>query len=209
MSVFVKELRLYIVVDPANAKSKRSDFSVMWVFGLHLDQNIYIIDGARDRLDQKERWDTVKALHMKWNDVSRIHCVGWEQYSLQTDIQYIQDKQKAARYRFNIVPLGGNVKKEDRIRGLVGMFRDGQIYFVDNIPVTTMGETRNLTHDFRSLEYSRYPATRHDDMLDSLARIRDMIGLGYATFPKKVNQDTAAFYRKRHERLQGSTWMGR
>lgn len=209
MSLFVKELRLYIVVDPANAKNKRADYTNMWVWGTHVDQNIYVIDGVRDRLNQGERWDALKALHMKWNPVSRVRCVGWEHYSLQTDIEYIRNKQKASRYRFEIQPLGGNVRKEDRIRGLVGMFRDSQIWFVDNIAVTTMGETRNLTQDFRSLEYSKYPATRHDDMLDSLARIRDMIGLGFANFPKKVSQDTSEFYRKRHERAQAAGWMGR
>lgn len=209
MSLFVKELRLYIVVDPANAKNKRADFTNMWVWGTALDQNIYVIDGVRDKLDQRERWDAILKLHQKWNDVSRIRCVGWEQYSLQTDIEYIRAKQKKINYRFEITPLGGNVKKEDRIRGLVGMFKDGQIYFCDEIDVITLKEKRNLTKDFRDIEYSKYPATRHDDMLDSLARIRDMIGLGYATFPKKVNQDTSEFYRKRHERTQGIGWMGR
>ncbi len=75
--------------------------------------------------------------------------------------------------------------------------------------MNTLGEGRNLTKDFREIEYSKYPATRHDDMLDSLARIRDMLGLGMASFPTKPKQDTAEFYRKRHERAQNAGWMGR
>jgi hypothetical protein len=206
---FIHDMRIGMLVDPANAKNKRSDFTVMWVFGLHLDHNVYIIDGRRDKLDQNGRWLAAYELHQKWNPVSRVRCVAWEQYGLQTDISYIKEKQQEHNYRFDIKPVGGNIRKEDRIRGLTGMFNDGQIIFVDEIPITTLGESRNLTKDFVDLEYTKYPAVRTDDMLDALARVRDVIDLKYVTFPTKPKQDTSDFYRRRHERLEGTSWMGR
>ena len=205
----VREMNLYLLVDPANAKHKKADFTNMWVVGLTVDRNIIVLDGVRDKLDQKERCDAGFELHRTWNPVSRVRCVGWEQYSLQTDIDYVRARQKSANYTFRIEKVGGNVPKGDRIRGLVGMFRDEQIKFVDTIPGTTLGVSRNLTEDFKVLEFLRYPAVRHDDMLDCLARIRDMISEGLAFFPVKKKQSTEAFYRARHNRRKGISWMGR
>jgi hypothetical protein len=36
-------LNLYIIVDPAGTKSKRADYTTMWVIGLGADRNYYIL----------------------------------------------------------------------------------------------------------------------------------------------------------------------
>jgi hypothetical protein len=50
-------LNVYIVVDPANAKKKRSDFTVMWVVGCGRDERYVVLDVLRDKLNLSERSD--------------------------------------------------------------------------------------------------------------------------------------------------------
>jgi len=206
---WLRHLKLYMVVDPANSKHKKSDYTVMLVVGLAIDRNWYVIDGIRDRMNQAERCDAAFDMVCKWTPVSRIRCVGWEHYGLQTDLEYISDKMKKRNYRFRIEPLGGNVRKEDRINGLTGLYFDGQIHWVDNIPCVTSGERRNLTEDFYRLEFSKYPAVAHDDILDCLARMRDMLALGFANFPTPVTKSDAAFFERRRRIRQGVSFWGR
>lgn len=52
---------LYILVDAANEKKRRSDFTAIWVVGLGGDRNYYVLDGYRDRLNLVERTDLLFA----------------------------------------------------------------------------------------------------------------------------------------------------
>src|SRR5262245_25007528 len=47
-------LNVYILVDPANTKKKRSDWSAMWVIGLGRDKNYHVLDVLRDKLNRSE-----------------------------------------------------------------------------------------------------------------------------------------------------------
>ena len=67
-----KEVRLgknvYICVDPANQKKKHSDYTAMVVFGLGYDQNYYILDIVRERLNLTERTEGLFRLCRKWKE---------------------------------------------------------------------------------------------------------------------------------------------
>ena len=79
------EMRKYLLVDPASSKKKGSDYTVMAVIGLGTDQNYYLLDAVRDRLNLTERGDKLFELHRKW----RPERVGYEKYGMQADIEYI------------------------------------------------------------------------------------------------------------------------
>jgi hypothetical protein len=49
----------YLIVDPANEKKKNSDYTAAAVIGLGADQNYYLLDFYRDRLNLKERAELV------------------------------------------------------------------------------------------------------------------------------------------------------
>src|SRR6516164_903385 len=49
------EMRKYLLVDPASSKKKGSDYTVMAVIGLAPDENFYLLDAVRDRLNLTER----------------------------------------------------------------------------------------------------------------------------------------------------------
>jgi predicted phage terminase large subunit-like protein len=163
-------LNRYIVVDPAHSKKKGSDYTVIWVIGLGQDQNYYLIDGIRDRLNLAERTQALFDMHRKYRPIA----VGYERYGAQADIQHIEERMGQINYRFPIIEMGGQVPKIDRIKGLVPIFAAGRMYLPAALnKVTTEGEVRNIIEDFISQEYLPFPVPVHDDGLDCLARILD------------------------------------
>ena len=179
----VKNLRPYILVDPASKKKKNSDYTAMIVIGLGVDKNYYIIDMIRDRLNLTERTQVLFGLHKMYSPVA----VGYEEYGMQSDIEHLQYVMNLENYRFPIYPLGGNVGKEDRIRALVPIFEQGRMYLPQMcIRPQHDGKTMDLTKVFIE-EYKTFPVGQHDDMLDSLARVLDHGKKGlFATFPEGV-----------------------
>jgi predicted phage terminase large subunit-like protein len=164
------EMRKYILVDPASSKKKGSDYTVMVVIGLGSDQNYYLLDAVRDRLNLTERCAALFRLHRKW----RPERVGFERYGMLSDIEYIQEKQRFDNYRFDIVELGGKLSKEDRIRRLIPIFESGRFYLPTSLwRVTLEGRREDLVTTFVEQEYKPFPVAVHDDFFDAISRICD------------------------------------
>jgi len=165
-----KNMNRYILVDPANAKQKNSDYTVMWVYGLASDRNYYTIDFIRDKMSMFERSRCLFKLHQQYHPIN----VGYEKYGMQTDIDYIKDQMTRNQYRFNITPLGGIKSKEDRIKRLQPIMQDGRFYMPERLFHTNYEhESRDLVQDFINDEYLQFPYMTHDDMLDCASRIFD------------------------------------
>lgn len=160
----------YLVVDPASAKKKTSDYTSMWVVGLNTDNNYYVLDGVHDRLNLSERARALFDLHRR----HRPLAVGYERYGMQADVEHMQYRMEQENYRFNIVELGGSMPKPDRIRRLVPVFEQGRVYFPAHIFKKRADNTAcDLSDEFYRLEYVSFPVSGHDDMLDCLSRILD------------------------------------
>ena len=69
-----------MLVDSANAKKKRSDYTVIWILGLGSDRNWTVLDILRDRLDLVQRGDAIFRLHRAWNMAHNRSRVVYEQY---------------------------------------------------------------------------------------------------------------------------------
>lgn len=160
----------YILVDPANEKKKESDFTAMVVLGLGPDGNLYWIDGVRDRLNVKERADMLIFFHRKYRPLG----VGYEKYGKDVDIDYIERVQQEMNYRFDITPLGGQMKKTDRIKRLVPDLVNHKWYWPTNLYKTLYdGKMVDIVERTLVEEYDPFPVPVHDDMLDILSRIYD------------------------------------
>lgn len=160
----------YILVDAANDKRKTNDYTAMWVVGLGQDGNYYVLDMVRDRLNLTERAEKLIALHRKWKPMQ----VRYERYGMMADIQHIKYRQAEMTYRFEIVEVGGQTPKNDRIRRLIPLFEQGKVYFPDTLYKTDYeGQVKELVGAFVEQEYASFPVPLHDDMLDALARIAE------------------------------------
>jgi len=160
----------YIVVDPASAKKKGSDYTSMWVIGLNSDNAYYVLDGIHDRLNLAERTRALFELHRKWSPT----MTGYERYGMQADIEHIRMEMERENYRFPLVELGGQMPKNDRIRRLVPVFEQGRMYFPNRLlKMSTEQTVYDLTEEFYRQEYLTFPVSSHDDMFDCLSRIVD------------------------------------
>ena len=191
----------YIVVDPASEKKKGSDYTSMWVIGLNVDGNYYVLDGVRDRLNLAERTRTLFALHRQWNPT----MTGYERYGMQADIEHIRLEMERENYRFPLVELGGQMPKADRIRRLVPVFEQGRFFFPNRImKLSVENSAYDLTEDFYRQEYLTFPVSSHDDMLDCLSRIVDP-ALG-AVFPMQADCVLFNMNQPQRYRQESSIW---
>ena len=192
-------LNFIILVDPASrpksssASRKRisSDYTAIWVLGLGSDGNWYVGDYIHDRLNLKQRVMTIMALHRRW----KPSFVGWEEYGLQADIEACEWEQARQNYRFAITPLGGQLKKEDRIGRLQPVFENRRIYLPEGGCVHTNyeGVAVDTIRQFINEEYLAFPVVQHDDGLDSLSRIEDEEVKLYVSPPAGVAPERSRF----------------
>ena len=164
-------LNRYIIVDPASSKKrKENDYTVMMVLGLGPDNNYYLIDCIRDRLNLTEKAVRLFYLHRTYRPLR----VGYEEYGLQADIEHIELAQDQENYHFDITPLGGKIAKDDRIERLVPVFEAHRVYIPKTLQrVNYQGTQEDLVKIFIHEEYTAWPYALHDDMLDTMARILD------------------------------------
>ena len=159
----------YIIVDPASSKKKGSDFTTIMVYGLNVDNNVYLLDGIRDRLNLTERATWMFRMHRKW----RPDAVGYEKYGQQADIEHIEYIMEKENYRFTIMPLGGIISKEDRIRRLIPIIEKNRYY----VPLKLMGtDYEGKPYDLSAIhlqEFNDFPVSMYDDTIDNAARILD------------------------------------
>lgn len=190
----------YIIVDPSSEKKKTSDYTSIWVIGLGSDENYYVLDMVRDRLNLLERGDMLFKLHRKWKPLS----VGYEKYGMQADIEYFKERMRKENYHFSIVELGGQVPKNDRIKGLIPTYSNGRWFFPDSIYKTNYeGKVEDLVDVYINQEYLAFPVPVHDDMLDAQARILDP-DLN-AVWPRLDDDEPNDRYNRDRKR-SGSAW---
>ena len=196
-----KGMNVYIVVDPASKKKKENDYTVMCVIGLAADGNYYLIDGVRDRLNLTEKARTLFRLHKKHRPVA----VGYEEYGMQADIEFMAQEMARINYHFEITALGGKIAKEDRIRALVPVFESKRFFIPSSIAFKDyQGQRKDFVQDFKQ-EFETFPVSEHDDLLDCMARILDPVL--DATFPDITEEDNCiedAFFVRRLESVRRS-----
>jgi len=163
-------MNVYVVVDPASEKKKSSDYTAMVAIGLNADKKYYLLDFVYDRLNLTERTEMLFDMHHEWQPLG----VGYEKYGKDSDIEHIQYVQAQKNYRFDVTPLGGRLKKEDRIKRLVPILEQARWYVPDNIfRVDYEGKRIDVIEKWMVEEYDLFPVALHDDGLDAMARILD------------------------------------
>lgn len=174
-------MNVAIICDPAGGdelnkkKKKSSDWTAFMVVGLGADNNYYLLDIVRDRLNPTERIDTLFTLHRKWNALCRKPPrVGYEKYGMMSDTHYINKKKKEEGYNFPLIELAGKMMKEERIRRLIPDMERGRWYFPANlIYVDNDGRRFDLVSELVNSEMASFPRGRFDDMIDAMSRIYD------------------------------------
>ena len=193
-----KGMNRVLLCDPANEKKRTSDWTSMGVIGLGPDDNYYLLDLLRDRLNLAERARALIEMHRKW----KPQRVGYEKYGKDADIEAIQMIQARENYRFNIDEVGGALSKIDRVNRLIPPFSEGRFYLPRSLHRTLHdGKTVDLISTLIEEEMMPWPVPVHDDALDMMARVFDM-GMSW---PKAAEEAERDRYAKK--RNTGTTWM--
>lgn len=192
-----------LLADPANDKKKKSDYTTMAVIGLGQDRNYYLLDFLRDRLNLKERGAEYFRLHRKW----KPHRSAYEEYGIQGDIQYMQTMMEGGNgrspYHFEIEAVGGSLSKVDRINRLIPVCAESRFWMPDVLMRTNSeGKLEELIAILVEQEFLAWPVPVHDDGLDVIARVFDVLDLEFPDAEPEPTRDDR--YRKR--RSAGS-WM--
>ena len=167
-------LNRYLLCDPAGERKRSQDhdpdYTVMLVIGLGEDQNYYLIDGVRDRMNLTQRTKQLFRLQRKYTPLK----TGYEKYGKDSDIEHIEYVMEREHYRFPITPVGGRMPKLDRIRKLIPPWESGRIYLPLTCPFMDYEKKqRDLTQELKDDELLTFPVGSHDDILDCFARILD------------------------------------
>ena len=180
-------LNLFLLVDPASSRKTQgsgSDYTVMWLWGLDPLGNYFLVDMIRGRFNLTERWRELKDFLKRWPNIRKV---GYEQYGMQADIEHFQTMMLIDGIYFTIEPLGGKLRKEDRIRRLIPLFENGKVY----LPESLYKDNIDLVKTFVEEELILFPFAPHDDMLDAAARVLDEDFEAYRpmVFPVESDED--------------------
>ena len=190
-----ESMNVYMFVDGASSKRKQSDKTVMWVIGYGEDQNYYLLDGIRDKLNLTERTEWIFKLHRKW----RPNNVFWEQVGPMSDVEHVKwVMNNEQNYRFSIIALsrGPADNKRMRIENLQALFEANRIWFPRILKQPTSdGNVKDIINEFIEEEYKFYPIVKHDDGLDCLADIMDVPVVNMTAFPRGRENGREDYYR--------------
>jgi len=187
-----------LLCDPANSKKKHSDWTAMAVIGKGQDGNLYLLDALRDRLNIEERAKAYIDLHRRW----RPQKAGYEKYGIQADIDYIKLIQNRENYRFQIVELGGQLSKIDRVNRLIPVAAEGRFWMPEQMFRTQHdGRVVELVQALIEEELLPWPVPVHDDLADAISRIFDLDALPW---PKAAEEGPR---EDRYNRPARTSWM--
>ena len=156
-----KPVDIYCGIDPASSLSSRSDFFAVATVGVDNDNNKYIIDILRDKIDPAIQPETIVKIFKKYHPKRmKIETVGYQE-ALRASVRkmmleqslYIPGLEKGIKPR---------QRKSERLLSLVAPLARGEFYF--------------RPEDFiAQQEFLSYPRGKHDDILDAVYYAMDGI----------------------------------
>jgi phage terminase large subunit-like protein len=165
----------YLLCDPASqVKKKTSDFTVMQRWGVDSEENVYLLDGIRDKMISNDRVDMYVAMAKQ---AKRLKGAKYEVTGgRHGDLENIHDKFLANHLCIEPKETKATTaSKTDRIeQRLTGRFHAGKIYLPRSLKKVYRYNGRN--YDFVEeylLEYRQFPFSEHDDILDCHSQLFD------------------------------------
>ncbi len=177
-----KHFDYYIVGDPASSKAKKADDAVLVVIGKERDKpDWYVIEfigGTANTLDPIKYIDALFFLHKKYRPIA----VGIETVGYQESLQYfIKEEQRKREVYFSVIGIKTKKNKEEKIKGVLSpMFKAGVIHH------------RKDMFKFEEQLLS-FPKGLHDDYIDVVAMISEIIGHTDYEEERKIQSDVKTF----------------
>lgn len=151
-----KKLYYTTTVDLAISQKKEADNTVIRTVGKEVDgPNWYLMEETAGKLDPLQTIDAIFRHHEMYRSKIYIESVAY-----QAALQYfVVDEQRKRNHFFQIEEIkpGKTSKKEERIEGLIPLYKAGVIYH------------RRGQDEALEMELLQFPKGRHDDRPDALS----------------------------------------
>jgi len=161
-----KSYKTYTLVDPAISKRTTADFTAIVTVLVDELNRIFVLEITRERLDPRETIQGIFAHYTRWRPV----FVGIETVAYQKALEYFLNEEKMKQDSFIktmcVKEIKANTDKISKIKGgLQPFYSRGEIFHNSDDKNTSV-----LEH-----ELIRFPMGVHDDVIDALAGIKDII----------------------------------
>lgn len=164
----------YILMDLAISQKETADYTVIMVVGEDANKNLYVIEYVREHMLPAEMINTLFDVYQR-NQVYRVQKVGIESVQFQKALSYfIKDEMKRRGVFMRIVDLKADKDKQRRIRALQPLFEAHTIFI-------------KREHTALESELMEFPFSKHDDTLDALAYILQILKPGRATTRRRYS----------------------
>lgn len=174
---------IYILVDPANTKSRWSDYNALVVVALGADGRYYVPDLIREKMEIYDRINALFALVRKWENSRQRPRVFYEKSAVSNDKSVIDERMRQTGYYFQFTYVStrprldnapAKVTKEARIESLSAKLIERRVVLASHVVRERLdGTEEDMMRSFVEEEYMLYPFCDHDDALDALSRIAD------------------------------------
>jgi len=156
-----EEVHTYAFIDPAISEADTADYTALTIVSGDARQNWYVRHAHRERMNPSEIINLAFKVFDQWKPI----CIGIEDVAFQRAILHFAYEEMLRRDKQ--IPLMGikratDKTKEMRILSLVPRFEWGSLLLNQGL------------HDLE-LELAQFPRGSHDDILDSLASIAEIM----------------------------------
>lgn len=158
-----KLLTRFMMIDPAISQERSADFTAMAVVGVDEQNYVWILDLIREKLLPHEIINRIFEMKEKW----QLSDIAIETVAYQKTLAYtLREQMRVRKMYFHIRELNPqNRSKDERIKGLQPLYENGRII-----------HNKSLTNNyFLEDELTRYPYAKHDDLIDALSYMLDII----------------------------------
>jgi len=157
-----KAKEYYITVDLAISEKERADYTVFMIGCLDEDRILYVTNVIRDRIDGQQIVETMLALQKTYEPLA----FGVEEGQISKSIKpFLNERMIFTGQYLNLVDLKPSTDKQTRARSIQARMRAGAVKFDKN------------TDWYQTMEDEcvRFPRDKHDDQVDALAYLGQMI----------------------------------
>lgn len=158
-----KLLNKFMAIDPALSEKKDADYTAMVVVGVDEHGYIMVLDIVKERFSPNDLINEMFRMRDKWG----LSDVGLETVAFQKVLAYaLREDDRFKKRPFHITELKANERSKDqRIRALQPLYENGKILHNKNLKNNVYLED----------ELTRFPRSRHDDVVDALSYTLDFI----------------------------------
>lgn len=146
-----KDLRIITTVDLATSTKESADFTVVCTIGIDKNQNIFVLDLIRKKLEAPDVLKLLEVVYEKWSP----SMIGVESAGYQLALIQMLKRQTS----LPITKLKADKDKLSRALPLSAKMESGLVYY----------PTDSLWYSDLEKEMLQFPAGEHDDQVDALA----------------------------------------